>query len=38
MPAVGPGAAGTLAFFPAMILGMWAARLLAEGNRAPRVA
>lgn len=28
--AIGLGATGTLAFVPAMILGMWAARMLAE--------
>ncbi|HET9963704.1 MAG TPA: DUF6691 family protein [Nitrospiraceae bacterium] len=33
LTALGLGATGTLAFVPAMILGMWAARLLAE-NRA----
>jgi uncharacterized membrane protein YedE/YeeE len=32
LTALGLGAAGTLAFVPAMILGMWAARLLAEGR------
>lgn len=30
LTALGLGAAGTLAFVPAMILGMWAARLLAD--------
>ncbi|RUM96760.1 YeeE/YedE family protein [Pseudaminobacter arsenicus] len=38
LTAVGLGATGTLAFIPAMILGMWAARLLAEDNAAPRTA
>ena len=38
LTALGLGATGTLAFIPAMILGMWAARLLAEGNTAPRAA
>lgn len=30
--ALGLGAAGAMAFIPAMILGMWVARLLAEGG------
>ncbi|MGE0282308.1 MAG: DUF6691 family protein [Rhizobiaceae bacterium] len=38
LSALGLGATGTLAFIPAMVLGMWAARLLAEGNAAPRTA
>jgi len=38
LTALGLGATGTLAFIPAMILGMWAARLLAEGPAAPRTA
>ena len=38
LTALGLGATGTLAFIPAMILGMWAARLLAEGTAAPRPA
>jgi uncharacterized membrane protein YedE/YeeE len=38
LTALGLGATGTLAFIPAMILGMWLARLLAEGNAAPRTA
>lgn len=38
LTALGLGATGTLAFIPAMILGMWAARLLAEGTAAPRAA
>ncbi len=38
LTALGLGATGTLAFIPAMILGMWAARLLAEGTAAPRTA
>jgi len=32
LTALGLGAAGTLVFIPAMALGMWAARLLAEGG------
>jgi uncharacterized membrane protein YedE/YeeE len=32
LAALGLGATGTLAFVPAMILGMWAARLLADGR------
>lgn len=36
LTALSLGAAGTLAFVPAMLLGMWAARLLAEGTAAPR--
>lgn len=32
LTALGLGAPGTLAFVPAMILGMWVARLLAEGR------
>ena len=35
---LGLGATGTLAFIPAMFLGMWAARLLADGTAAPRLA
>lgn len=31
--ALGLGATGTLAFVPAMIIGMWAARLLADGGQ-----
>ncbi|MGQ2906298.1 MAG: DUF6691 family protein [Neoaquamicrobium sediminum] len=38
LTALGLGATGTLAFIPAMILGMWAARLLADGTAAPRTA
>ena len=38
LTALGLGAPGTLAFIPAMILGMWSARLLAEGTAAPRAA
>ncbi|WP_099867909.1 DUF6691 family protein [Pararhizobium haloflavum] len=38
LTALGLGATGTFAFIPAMILGMWAARLLAEGNSARRTA
>jgi len=38
LTALGLGATGNLAFIPAMILGMWAARLLAEGTAAPRTA
>ncbi|WP_024588076.1 DUF6691 family protein [Aliihoeflea sp. 2WW] len=38
LTALGLGATGTLAFIPAMILGMWAARLVAEGTAAPRTA
>jgi uncharacterized membrane protein YedE/YeeE len=37
LSALGLGAPGTLAFVPAMILGMWAARILADSSRAPRV-
>ena len=36
LPALGLGATGTFAFIPAMILGMWAARLLGEGSASPR--
>lgn len=36
--ALGHGATGTLAFIPAMILGMWAARLLAESRPQARAA
>ena len=36
LTALGLGAPGTLAFIPAMILGMWAARLLGEGSASPR--
>jgi len=36
LPALGRGAPGPLAFPPAMILGMWAARLLGEGSASPR--
>jgi uncharacterized protein len=32
LTALGLGATGTLAFVPAMFLGMWAARLLAQGG------
>ena len=32
LTAIGLGAPGTLAFLPAMILGMWGARLLAESR------
>lgn len=32
LTALGLGATGTLAFVPAMLIGMWAARLLAEGG------
>ncbi|MCO6388507.1 DUF6691 family protein [Aliihoeflea sp. 40Bstr573] len=38
LTALGLGATGTLAFIPAMILGMWAARLLADRTPAPRLA
>lgn len=34
LTALGLGSAGTLAFVPAMILGMWAARLLSEARTA----
>ena len=36
LTALGLGATGTLAFVPAMIAGMWAARLLADRGAAPR--
>ncbi|EKF39888.1 hypothetical protein NA8A_23559, partial [Nitratireductor indicus C115] len=36
LTALGLGATGTFAFIPAMILGMWAARLLGEGSASPR--
>lgn len=35
LTALGLGEAGTLAFVPAMILGMWAARALADRRAAP---
>lgn len=35
LTALSLGAPGTLAFVPAMLLGMWAARLFAEGARTP---
>jgi uncharacterized protein len=38
LTALGLGATGTLAFVPAMILGMWAARLLAQGGMSARPA
>ncbi len=38
LTALGLGATGTLAFIPAMILGMWAARLLAESRPQARIA
>lgn len=38
LTAIGLGATGTLAFIPAMILGMWAARLMAQGGRSVRAA
>ena len=38
LTALGLGATGTLAFVPAMLLGMWAARLLAEGRAQARPA
>jgi uncharacterized protein len=38
LTAIGLGATGTLAFVPAMILGMWAARLLAESGPQARAA
>jgi len=38
LTALGLGATGTLAFLPAMLLGMWAARLLAEGGAQTRAA
>lgn len=38
LTAPGLGAAGTLAFIPAMILSMWAARLVAEGRPQARAA
>ena len=36
LTALGLGATGTLAFLPAMILGMWGARLLAESRAQAR--
>lgn len=36
LTALGLGATGTLAFLPAMIVGMWAARLLALASARPR--
>lgn len=38
LTALGLGATGTIAFVPAMIVGMWAARALARGNRTTRTA
>ncbi len=38
LTALGLGATGTLAFIPAMIVGMWIARLLAEGKTVSRAA
>ncbi len=38
LTALGLGATGTLAFVPAMLLGMWAARLLADGGLRSRTA
>lgn len=38
LTALGLAAPGTLAFVPAMMLGMWAARLLAEGTARTRTA
>jgi uncharacterized membrane protein YedE/YeeE len=38
LTALGLGATGTLAFIPAMIFGMWAARLMAQGGRSVRAA
>lgn len=38
LTSLGLGAAGTLAFVPAMMLGMWAARLLAEARAQARSA
>ena len=38
LTALGLGATGTLAFVPAMLLGMWAARLAAEGGLTARTA
>lgn len=38
LTALGLGAAGTFAFVPAMIVGMWAARLLAESGPRARPA
>ncbi|WP_419695625.1 DUF6691 family protein [Mesorhizobium muleiense] len=38
LTALGLGATGTLAFLPAMIIGVWAARLLAEASAGPRPA
>lgn len=38
LAALGLGATGTLAFVPAMILRMWAARLLADGQMRARAA
>lgn len=38
LTALGLGATGTLAFVPAMLLGMWAARLLAESGPRARAA
>ncbi len=38
LTALGLGATGTLAFVPAMILGMWAARLLAQSGQGIRAA
>ena len=38
LTALGLGATGTLAFVPAMIIGMWAARFLAEGRAQARPA
>jgi uncharacterized protein len=38
LTALGLGATGTLAFVPAMIIGMWLARMLAEGDLRARTA
>lgn len=38
LTALGLGATGMLAFVPAMMLGMWAARLLADGTTRPGTA
>ena len=38
LTSLGLGAAGTLAFVPAMLLGMWGARLLADGPTQARPA
>lgn len=38
LAALGPGASGTLVFVPAMMIGMWAARLLADARLQSRAA